>query len=401
MIFLAVVNGQPKEMGLVQAIQHFVDHRIDVVRRRTAYLLMKAHEREHVLEGYQVALDRVDDVIRIIRGSENRADARTNLVEYFTGKTVTRIGRQVRQDGVAEGRCAFAAHEAVRCGPGRRHPRTAIAPADAPVDRRNPERTGRGSRAHRRVRIDPGQREEAARRDRQGTGRDQEEVRRRAPHPDSGRSRRDQPGRPDRRRAGCGDGQPLRLPEAHADLDLSPATPRRHRAQRHEHARGGFRRASVRRLHARLHPGLHQHRTRVLAEGVRDSGAERRGQGQSHRQPGGAATGRERARLAHHSRSGRREPLRLLCHAQRHREEDAAEGLQQRPLDRHQCHPDRERRRTGRRQLHRRQSDHLPGDARRQGDSLRRRKRAPHGTPALTVCAAWTWAGATTSSAWR
>src|SRR5208283_2823416 len=89
MIFLAVVNGQPKEMGLVQAIQHFVDHRIDVVRRRTAYLLMKAREREHILEGYQVALDRVDDVIRIIRGSENRAEARTNLVDYFTSKTVT------------------------------------------------------------------------------------------------------------------------------------------------------------------------------------------------------------------------------------------------------------------------------------------------------------------------
>ena len=49
---------------------------------------MKAREREHVLEGYQVALDRVDDVIRIIRGSENRAEARTNLVAYFTGSTV-------------------------------------------------------------------------------------------------------------------------------------------------------------------------------------------------------------------------------------------------------------------------------------------------------------------------
>ena len=89
MIFLAVVNNQPKEMGLVQAIQHFVDHRIDVVRRRTAHLLMKAREREHVLEGYQVALDRVDDVIRIIRGSENRAEARNNLVAYFTGSTVS------------------------------------------------------------------------------------------------------------------------------------------------------------------------------------------------------------------------------------------------------------------------------------------------------------------------
>jgi len=89
MIFLAVVNGQPKEMGLVQAIQHFVDHRIDVVRRRTAYLLQKARDREHILEGYQAALDRVDDVIRIIRGSENRTDARNNLVEYFSGKTVS------------------------------------------------------------------------------------------------------------------------------------------------------------------------------------------------------------------------------------------------------------------------------------------------------------------------
>ena len=88
MIFLAVVNGQPKEMGLVQAIRHFIDHRIDVVRRRTAFLLQKARDREHVLEGYQAALDRVDDVIRIIRGSENRADARVNLVEYFSGKTV-------------------------------------------------------------------------------------------------------------------------------------------------------------------------------------------------------------------------------------------------------------------------------------------------------------------------
>jgi DNA gyrase subunit A len=89
MIFLAVVNGQPKEMGLVRAVRHFIDHRIDVVRRRTAFLLQKARDREHILEGYQVALDRVDDVIRIIRGSENRADARVNLVEYFSGKTVT------------------------------------------------------------------------------------------------------------------------------------------------------------------------------------------------------------------------------------------------------------------------------------------------------------------------
>ncbi|OLB85015.1 MAG: DNA gyrase subunit A [Acidobacteriales bacterium 13_2_20CM_2_55_5] len=88
MILLAVVNGQPKEMGLVQAIKHFIDHRVDVVRRRTAYLLLKAKEREHILEGYKIALDHVDNVIVIIRGSANRGEARDNLVTYFAGKKI-------------------------------------------------------------------------------------------------------------------------------------------------------------------------------------------------------------------------------------------------------------------------------------------------------------------------
>src|SRR6202049_210572 len=88
MIFLAVVNNQPKEMGLIQAIQHFIDHRVDIVRRRTAYLLMKAKEREHILEGYKTALDHLDNVITIIRASGNRAEARENLVMYFGGKKI-------------------------------------------------------------------------------------------------------------------------------------------------------------------------------------------------------------------------------------------------------------------------------------------------------------------------
>src|SRR5438270_4368839 len=88
MIFLAVVNGQPKELGLIQAIQHFIDHRVDVVRRRTAYLLARARDREHILEGYQIALDHLDNVIVIIRGSANRTEARDNLVTYFAGKKI-------------------------------------------------------------------------------------------------------------------------------------------------------------------------------------------------------------------------------------------------------------------------------------------------------------------------
>src|SRR6266566_1224091 len=88
MILLAVVHNQPKEMGLIRAIQHFIDHRVDVVRRRTAYLLQKAKDREHILEGYLTALDHLDNVIAIIRGSANRAEARENLVLYFGGKKI-------------------------------------------------------------------------------------------------------------------------------------------------------------------------------------------------------------------------------------------------------------------------------------------------------------------------
>jgi DNA gyrase subunit A len=88
MILLAIVQGQPKEMGLVQAIKHFIDHRVDVGRRRTAYLLAKARDREHILEGYLTALDHLDNVISIIRGSANRGAARDNLVAYFGGKKI-------------------------------------------------------------------------------------------------------------------------------------------------------------------------------------------------------------------------------------------------------------------------------------------------------------------------
>jgi DNA gyrase subunit A len=100
MILLAVVNAQPREMGLIQAIKYFIEHRVDVVRRRTAYLLQKAKDREHILEGYLKALDHLDNVIVIIRGSANRADARENLILYFGGKKIdiNTTGRAPRVD---------------------------------------------------------------------------------------------------------------------------------------------------------------------------------------------------------------------------------------------------------------------------------------------------------------
>jgi DNA gyrase subunit A len=96
MIFLAVVNGQPKELGLPEAIRHFIEHRIDVVRRRTAFQLNKARDREHILLGYQMALDHLDSVIKIIRGSSSRADARENLFQFFSNKSISLNGAELR-----------------------------------------------------------------------------------------------------------------------------------------------------------------------------------------------------------------------------------------------------------------------------------------------------------------
>jgi DNA gyrase subunit A len=96
MIFLAVVNGQPRELPLNEAIRHFIEHRLDVVRRRTAFLLRKAREREHILLGYQIALDHLDSVIKIIRGSSSRADARQNLFQYFSGAAIQLRGAELK-----------------------------------------------------------------------------------------------------------------------------------------------------------------------------------------------------------------------------------------------------------------------------------------------------------------
>ncbi|MGH9597137.1 MAG: DNA gyrase subunit A, partial [Edaphobacter sp.] len=96
MIFLAVHNGQPKELPLDAAIRAFLDHRVEVVRRRTAFLLNKARDREHILLGYQIALDHLDNVIKTIRQSGSRAEARENLFQYFSGKKINLRGTELK-----------------------------------------------------------------------------------------------------------------------------------------------------------------------------------------------------------------------------------------------------------------------------------------------------------------
>ena len=80
-IALAIVAGQPRELGLLEYLKLFIDHRVDVVRRRTNYLLRKAREREHLLLGFQKALDHLDAIIKLIRASDSPASARQGLID--------------------------------------------------------------------------------------------------------------------------------------------------------------------------------------------------------------------------------------------------------------------------------------------------------------------------------
>jgi DNA gyrase subunit A len=80
---IALVNGRPQLLNLKELIHYFVEHRHDVVVRRTVYELRKAEERAHILEGLIIASDNIDEVIKIIRASSNADEARNNLIERF------------------------------------------------------------------------------------------------------------------------------------------------------------------------------------------------------------------------------------------------------------------------------------------------------------------------------
>jgi len=97
-ILLAIVNGQPREMGLLDALKRFIDHRLDVVRRRTDYLMRKAREREHILLGFQRALTNLDAVIALIRASKNPKEAREGLMAFITPAEAKEYAKLVDAD---------------------------------------------------------------------------------------------------------------------------------------------------------------------------------------------------------------------------------------------------------------------------------------------------------------
>jgi DNA gyrase subunit A len=87
-ILLAIVNNRPELLDLKEVLAHFLQHRKTVIIRRTTYDLKKAEERAHILEGLKIAIDNLDEVVALIRGSSTPAEARSGLIEHFGLTTI-------------------------------------------------------------------------------------------------------------------------------------------------------------------------------------------------------------------------------------------------------------------------------------------------------------------------
>src|SRR6266576_1761158 len=113
-IMLAIDHGRPKLLSLKEANACYIEHRREVVLRRTRFELRRAEERAETLEGYLIALANLDEFIRIIRGSANRDEARLKLLAFeFTRKQVEKIGVLIRHEArLTDGRYAFSEHQA-------------------------------------------------------------------------------------------------------------------------------------------------------------------------------------------------------------------------------------------------------------------------------------------------
>ena len=238
---VALVDNVPRTLSLREAIGHYVDHQREIIVRRTKYELRRAEERAHVLEGLLIALDNLDEVIALIRGSRDSEEARTGLVERF-GLTV------VQAQAVLQ---------------------LTLSPPDRARGRQDQAGARRPDRADQGAARDPRRRGQGLRADQGGAAGDRRHLRRRAAHRDHARRGRDRHRGPDRRPADGDLDHPLRLHQVTAAVDLPPAAPRRHRRHRHGHEGRRLHRAPVRLLDPRLPPVLHQPREGLPAQGLR------------------------------------------------------------------------------------------------------------------------------------
>ncbi len=229
---VALVDGVPRTLSLREALQAYVRHQREVVVRRTKHELAQKEARAHILEGLLVALDNLDAVIELIRGSRDPDIAREGLMKQF------------RAD----------AH------PGAGDPRPAPAAPDRPAVEQDPPGAQGRHRAHPGAARDPRRRVTRSGADQGGAAGDLRHLRRRAAHGDHPRRGRPRHRGPDRRPADGHHDHEVRLHQVAAAGDLPQPASRRPRRDGHGHEGRRLHRAPLRVLDARLPAVLHQPR---------------------------------------------------------------------------------------------------------------------------------------------
>ena len=246
-IMLALVDGVPRTLNLAEMVGYYVDHQVDVVTRRTRYELRRAEERDHIVLGLLIALDHLDEVIKIIRASPDADTARTGLMKKF----------KLRD-------------------PGEPHPGHAAAPPHQARARGARQGAHGAPREDQVLQLAAEGPEEAPRGHQGRAARDPQEARRRAPHEDHGRRGRLRRRGPHRRGGRDHHRQPRRLREAAAGGLVPAAGPRRQGRPGPEPQGRGRGQARLHDDHAPLDAVLHHEGPRVPREGARDPGVGRR-----------------------------------------------------------------------------------------------------------------------------
>ena len=252
-IMLALDNGAPKVMNLKELLQRYIEHRHEVIVRRTQFDLDAAQAREHILEGLKIAVDNIDEVIKIIRGSEDTAEADTRLRKRF--------GLSEKQsDAILNMRLAkLTGLEIEKLEAELKEVRATIKELKSIL-----------ASKPKRMAILKEEMHEVA-----------EQFRRRAADRDRGRPGRVHGRGPDRRGGHGHHHLPHRLHQADPGLHLQAAAARRARAQRRRPQGRRLGRAPLHRQHARLPDVLQQHGPGLLAQGARDPAGRPGGAGQA------------------------------------------------------------------------------------------------------------------------
>ena len=268
-IMLALDKMRPVVMNLKELMERFLAHREEVITRRTKYDLARAEERAHILEGYKIALDHIDEIVQLIKKSASPDEARKGLMKTFKLSEIQAQAildmRLQRLTGLERKKIEDEYLELIK-----KIEYYALDPREPHAAPRNHPRRAR---------------------------RPQHPLRRRAPD----RDRRPGGGVPDRgsdrRREHGHHDHPRRLHQAHPDRDVPAPAPRRERRLRDGHEGRGLHRASLHRLDAQLHPLLHRQGAVLLGEGARDSAGRAPRPRQGDREPPRDVARREDHRL--------------------------------------------------------------------------------------------------------